>query len=209
VIEISFLSIDRIVRKNGYLSRYGNSNEISDAAIGELNARFREHGVGYYYADGIIMRVDSEIIHKEAVKPTLTILRQRGFESAEKEFISAHKHYRAGENSQALIGCCKTFESVMKIICMKRNWEFDKTKSASHLVDVCLMNHLIPAYWQSHFTGLRQMLEAAIPTPRNKIAGHDAGASPAVEPSVELTGYVLHMTAATILFLTEAEKNIH
>jgi AbiJ N-terminal domain 4 len=209
VIELSFRLIDSVVRNNGYLSRYGDAGQFSDAAIKELNVRFREHGVGYYYANRIIMRVDSELIHGDAVKPALTILRQKGFESAEQEFVSAHKHYRAGQNSQALIDCCKSFESVMKIICTKRDWKFEKTKPASHLIDVCLANNLIPAYWQSHFTGLRQMLEAAIPTPRNKIAGHGAGTSPAVEPSVELTGYVLHMTAATILFLTEAEKNIH
>ena len=208
VIELTFRFIDRITRKNGYLDRYQNAHEFSDAAINELNERFREHGIGYYYADGVMMRVDSEIIHQEAVKPALTVLRQSGFESAEKEFLSAHEHYRTGKNSQALIDCYKAFESVMKIICTKRKWAFDKTKAAAHLVDVCLTNGLIPLYWQGHFTGLRQILETAISTPRNKSAGHGAGALPATEPSVELTGYVLHMTAATILFLTEAEKKL-
>ena len=136
-------------------------------------------------------------------------MHQKGFENAEKEFLSAHEHYRTGKYSEALIDCCKAFESVMKIICTKRKWKFDSTKAtASHLVDVCLSNGLIPSFWKNHFTGLRTILESAIPTPRNKKAGHGAGAQPAHEPPSELVAYVLHMTAATILFLTESERKI-
>ncbi len=180
----------------------------ADEAIKELNDRFKEHGIGYEYSNGIVIRKDSELIHREAVKPTLVILRQKGFENAEKEFLSAHKHYQTGKYSEALIDCCKAFESVMKIICTKRKWAFDSTKPASHLIDVCFKNGLIPTFWQNHFTGLRTILESAIPTPRNKKAGHGAGAQPAPEPSSELVAYVLHMTAATILFLTESERKI-
>jgi hypothetical protein len=68
-----------------------------------------------------------------------------------------------------------------------------------------LENELIPAFWQSYFGGLQSVLTSAIPTPRNKQAGHGAGAQPVPMPTNELTGYVLNMTAATILFLTEAE----
>ncbi|MBG0799531.1 hypothetical protein IYX23_17830 [Methylocystis sp. L43] len=208
VIELSFRYIDRATRAGGYLQRYERAGEIADDAISELNARFKEHGIGYFYSDGIIIRVDSELIHKEAVIPALVVLRNRQYQSAEQEFLSAHEHYRTGKNAQALVDCYKAFESVMKIICTKRSWQFDKTKAAAHLVDVCLSNGLIATFWQNHFTGLRQILESAIPTPRNKIAGHGAGAVTPVEPSAELTAYVLHMTAATILFLTEAEANL-
>lgn len=208
VIELSLVAIDEIARRHGYLRR-DDPAKFADAAIFEMNERFKEHGLGYCYSNGRIMRVDSELIHNEAVKPALVVLRQRGYENAENEFLSAHEHYRAGNYSEALIECCKAFESVMKIICTKRGWTFDPTKAtAKPLIDVCLSNGLIPPYWQNHFTGLRQMLENGIPTPRNKQAGHGAGAAAANDPSAELTSYVLHMTAATILFLTEAEKKL-
>jgi hypothetical protein len=95
---------------------------------------------------------------------------------------------------------------VLKIICTKRGWPFDPKATASNLVDACLANGLIPPYWQSHFAGLRAVLVSAIPTPRNRQAGHGAGASQVTEPPEELIAYVLHMTAATILFLSEAER---
>jgi hypothetical protein len=208
VIELSSVAIDTRVRKEGYLHR-SYSARFANAAIHEINERFKEHGLGYCYSNGRIIRVDSELIHNEAVKPALVVLRQRGYENAENEFLSAHEHYRAGNYSEALIECCKAFESVMKIICTKRGWTFDATKAtAQPLIDICYANGLIPNYWQNHFTGLRQMLTSGIPTPRNKQAGHGAGAAVANDPTAELTSYVLHMTAATILFLTEAEKKL-
>jgi hypothetical protein len=207
VIETTFRAVDGFTRKSEYLYRH-DADEIADAAIEELNARFKEHGIGYFYSDRTIMRVDSELVHAEVVKPVLIVLRQKGFASAQSEFLAAHEHYRSGKNSEALVECYKAFESTMKIICTKRNWNFDSAKGAAGLVKVCLDNGLIPPYWQTHFSGLRSVLESAIPTPRNKQAGHGAGAQPVQKPPNELVAYVLHVTAATILFLTEAERKL-
>jgi hypothetical protein len=173
-----------------------------------LNKRFNEHGVGYCFSDNILIRVDSELTHAEVMKPALVVLRQKGFEGAQSEFLAAHQHYRQGKGSEALVECYKAFESVMKIIATKRGWKFDSARGAADLVRVCLDNGLIPSYWQSHFSGLRSVLESAVPTPRNKQAGHGAGAMPRHIPPEELIRYVLHMTAATILFLTEAERKL-
>lgn len=207
VIELTFRSVDVFARQPEYLGRF-DGGKTADRAIEELNARFKEHGVGYSFSDGRLIRVDSELVHTEVVKPALIVLRQRGFSSAQSEFLAAHEHYRHGKNTEALIECYKAFESAMKIICKKRNWSVDTSKGAADLVKVCLDRGLIPPYWQSHFSGLRNILESAIPTPRNKQAGHGAGTQPIEPVPDELASYVLHMTAATILFLTEAERKL-
>lgn len=93
----------------------------------------------------------------------------------------------------------------MKIICSKRGWTFTPNDTAKKLIDVCLANGLIPAYWQSHFTSLRSMLESSVPTVRNKTSGHGQGAVIQDVPD-HLASYVLHMTAATILFLVKADE---
>ena len=67
------------------------------SAVNELNQRFREHGVGYQYESGKMIRVDSEFIHSEAVKPALTMLSGPIYEGANAEFRSAHEHYRGKE----------------------------------------------------------------------------------------------------------------
>jgi hypothetical protein len=207
IIELSFRVIDKMTRKYDYFKNYDYDN-IVNQSIAELNNRFREHAVGYFYSDGAIIRIDSQLIHNFVVKPSLIVLHGKLYSNAEIEFLSAHTHYRDGKHREALVDCYKAFESVMKIICTKRKWPFDNNKSTNHLVDVLMKNGLIPSYWQNHFNSLRTLLETAIPTPRNKTAGHGAGAAVMPTPPAELVAYVLHMTAATILFLAETEKKL-
>ena len=45
-----------------------------DDAVVELNTRFREHGIGYQFESNKIVRVDSQFLHQEAVKPALQLL---------------------------------------------------------------------------------------------------------------------------------------
>ncbi|TFV69195.1 hypothetical protein E4K64_33735 [Bradyrhizobium frederickii] len=207
-VELSFRLIDGHTRSFDYLRRQ-KSDEIATEAINELNTRFKEHGVGYQFVDRQIVRIDSAFIHAEAVIPALDVLRGVEFKNAQDEFLSAFEHYRHGKHEEALVDCAKSFESTMKIICHKRGWPFDPNRStASELVKTCLDKGLIPAYWESHFTGLRTILSSGIPTARNRQGGHGAGTLPNNEPPAELVSYVLHMTASTILFLSEAEKKL-
>jgi AbiJ N-terminal domain 4 len=67
-IELSFRVVDRSTRRFEYLKR-AHASESADAAIEELNARFREHGVGYAFNNGEIIRIDSQSLHAEAVRP--------------------------------------------------------------------------------------------------------------------------------------------
>lgn len=206
-VELSFRVIDKICSKGGYLGR-GKAATVASDAIDELNARFKEHGVGYQFVDGEIIRVDSQLIHQEAVIPALTVLRGTEYSNAQDEFRRAFEHFRHGNKQEALVECCKCFESTMKVICNKRGWGDTARATVSDLVRMCFDNGLIPPYWQNHFSGLRSVLESSIATPRNRQAGHGAGSAPAQEPPDELVSYVLHMTASTVLFLTEAEKRL-
>ena len=90
------------------------------SAVNELNQRFREHSVGYQYESGQIIRVDSQYLHSEAVKPALTMLSDSMYQGANAEFLSAHEHYRAKRYKECLNDCLKTFESCLKSICNER-----------------------------------------------------------------------------------------
>ena len=52
--------------------------------IDEINRRFREHGCGYQYENGEFMRVDSQFIHAEVVKPVLLLLLDKAFKGADR-----------------------------------------------------------------------------------------------------------------------------
>jgi hypothetical protein len=204
-IEASFVVIERYCSQNNYLPRRDNG-EIAKAAIDELNTRFNEHGLGYQYVHGKIVRTDSTFVHAEAVIPALDILGREEYANAQTEFLNAFEHYRHGRKAEALTEACKAFESTMKVICDKHQWAHSANATSKELIQVCYDNGLIPSYWQTHFAGLRSVLESGIPTPRNRQGGHGAGAGPSPNIPDNLVAYVLHMTASTILFLAESER---
>ncbi|MBB4239244.1 hypothetical protein GGD57_005865 [Rhizobium esperanzae] len=206
VVELAFRAIDRLTRTIDYMNRRGY-DERADEAIEDLNIRFKENAVGYQYIDGEIVRVDSELIHAEAVKPALRLLNTKEYAGPHQEFLSAYEHYREGKNKEALNDCLKAFESTMKAICDKRGWTYKPGDTAKALIDVIYSEGLVPAFWQNQFASLRGLLESSIPTGRNKQSGHGQGSTPTTVPD-HLTAYMLHMTASTLVFLTKAEQSL-
>jgi len=208
IIEVSFRAIDRITRTGDYLSRYNNHWKIADEAIAELNMRFQEHGLGYEFVAGEIVRIDSQLIHSETVKPALKLLSGRGYAGAQEEFLKAHEHYRKGNAKEAINECLKAFESTMKAICHRRRWSYPPGATSKALIDICFQKELIPCFWQGEFAALRALLEGGVPTGRNKTSGHGQGPRPLEVPS-HMVSYILHMTAAGILFLATAEEALN
>jgi len=205
VVEVAFGWIDRVIRDD-YSLRL-RASLAPDEAIEELNSRFREHGVGYQYESGQIVRVDSQLLHEEVVKPVLQLLSDKAFAGANEEFLRAHDHYRKGRYQECLNECLKAFESTMKAICAKRNWSYDQNDTASRLISICFAKGLVPNFLQSKFAALRTILESGVPTVRNKLSAHGQGTQQRKVPDY-FASYVLHMTAANILLLIQSEKNL-
>ena len=207
LIELTFRYIEMYNPKESYEYQQQGIKlpQNSSQAIDELNHRFREHGIGYQYENGQIIRVDSHFIHSEAVIPALTLISSEGFVGAEQEFRSAHEHYRNQEYKAAIVEALKAFESTMKTICDKFRWAYEKNATASKLIDVVLREELIPKYLQDHLTGLTNVLKAGVPTVRNKTSGHGQGSETKEVPEY-LAAYVLHLTASNIVLLVEAYK---
>lgn len=204
-VELSFRFVDRITRDFSYLRRR-DASEKAESAIVELNTRFREHCVGYQFLNGEIIRVDSELIHTEVVKPALTLLQEDKYAGAQAEFLKAHEHYRHGRAKESLAECLKSLESVMKTICGARSWNFDPNDTCKNLIKVLIDNGLIPTFWTQHFSALRSTIESGVPTARNKLGGHGQGPMIVKVPDY-IVAYVLHLTASAILFLVEVDKN--
>lgn len=179
----------------------------ADKAIERLNQRFREHGLGYQFVEGQVVRVDSGYLHAQATKPAMTLLHEEKFEGASEEFSSAHEHYREGRFKEAIVDALKAFESTMKTICDERNWAYAPTAPAKDLINVVFDSGLIPQSLSSHFTALRSVMESGLPTVRNKTSGHGQGKNPLEVPEY-LAAYTLHLAAANILLLVNAHKSM-
>lgn len=206
IIELSFLWIDKVIRDWRESSKQeAGINQSADDAISELNERFREHGIGYQYLEGQIVRVDSEHIYKEAVQPAISLLIEQGFEGASQEFLSAHEHFRKGKHKEAITDALKAFESTMKTICKRKGWEVAQNATAKPLINTLFSNGLISPSLQTQFSSLRDTLESGLPTVRNKNSGHGQGEHIVSLPPY-LVAYSLHLAATNIVFLIESFK---
>ena len=197
VIELS-LRVGRYVHERNDL-HYAKPTLTVDQAIEDLNVRFREHGVGYQFESNKIIRVDSQTLHEEAVKPALRVLMEPRFDGANEEYLTAHDHYRHGRHGDAVNWCLKSFESTLKVICKTRRWPYKETDTAKPLLDIVFGRGLVPNYLEGEFAGLRSVLESGVPTTRSRESAHGAGSVPKHVPP-HLTSYVLHLTASSILF---------
>ena len=208
--------IDTIEVSFQYMERYA-SNIRPEEAIAELNHRFQEHGVGYQYESGLIIRVDSQLIHSEVVKPALSMLSDPMYEGANAEFLKAHEHYRKERYKECMNECLKAFESCIKAICTKRQWKYEKKDTAKRLIEIVFDKELVPTFMDSHFSGLRKALdvrkglrstlESGVPTLRNNLSAHGDGIEE-VPVSEYIAAYTLHLTASNILFLAKANEEM-
>jgi hypothetical protein len=205
VVEVSFRVLTRLRTNPEWQSRV--SQEKFDRAVTELNARFREHGIGYQYESGQIIKADSQLIHAEVVKPALALLTTKEYAGANAEFLKACEHHRKGDTKECLSECLKAFESTMKAICTKRSWAF-KSADAKELIDVCLKNGLMPPLIHSHIRGVRATLARGIPSIRNGSSGHGQGIKE-VDVPPHYCSYMLHLTATTIQFFVESERALN
>ena len=79
VVELTFSYL--AVMTQG--TRFGHTSETSpEDAVSELNDRFKRHGVGYSYEPNLhkIVRIDSQFVHSDMVKPALAVLSERDSE---------------------------------------------------------------------------------------------------------------------------------
>jgi hypothetical protein len=201
IVEFGLRAVDVEIRRHNW--QYIGCSASPDQTIAEINARFKEHGVGFEYASGDVIRIDSQLMHDEVVKPALQLLADPKFKGANNEFLKAHEHYRHGRHKECLAECLKAFESTMKTICDLKGWPYNAGDTAKALIDTCMAKGLFPTFMQSHVGNLRAVLESGVPTVRNKLGGHGQGAL-VTTVSESTARFALHLTAANILFFAEA-----
>lgn len=198
-VELAARLIDVHTRKWQY-RQHQDADEEATAALAELNERFKLAGVGYRYEHGNMIRVDSELLHAEVIKPALALLHDGKYKGAQAEFLLAFEHYRHGRTKEALAECLKTLESVMKTIAKSKKWSHEPNATAKPLLDLMFQKELVPQFWAQHFSGLRAMLESGIPTARNRLGGHGQGAEVVSVPE-HFVAFAVHQTAAAVVFL--------
>ena len=161
--------------------------------------------MGYRFEAGKLIRVDSELLHSEVVRPALGFLHQTGFEGPRAEFLKAYAHFQAGDARAAITEANNAFESTLKGICDQRGWSCPERPRVSDLLKVVRDNGLLPDYLDKSFDQLAGTLKNGLPKVRGDEGAHGQGAKPRETPGY-VAAYALHLAAANILFLVEAHQ---
>ena len=183
--------------------RTGNPVDMS-APIANINKFMEVDELPYYLTDFTvgsgrtvmfphIIRRDSEVLHDTAIKPTLTLLSNSIYVSANEEFLDALKDFRNGDYGDCVAKCGSSFESVMKIICDRNKWHYQQQDTASTLLKTILPKTQLEPFFEQPI-----MLIATI---RNKLStAHGAGTESRETPR-HVAQYAINATASAILLL--------
>lgn len=205
VIELIILFIENSVK---IIAQYGypytldySSNEV----IEEINERFRIKGVGYQYLNSKILRLDSILLNSDLVEKTFNLLSSKMYSNVNTEFLTAHDHFRHKRNSDSVIWCLKSFESIIKIIANENQWTYKEDYTARPLIQLLFTNNFFPTYTEHPITHFKNFLENSISLIRNKKGGHGSGSEPNVVPD-SISQYMLYITGATINLIVETQQ---
>lgn len=142
----------------------------------------------------VICRED-EVLHQQAIVPTLLLLAEPYFANADREFLEALKDYRKGDYRDSVGKCGSSLESVMKVICARKRWSYQEADTASKLLKTILPQTTLDSFYEQPI-----MLIATI---RNRYSSaHGAGTQQKTIPK-HVARYVINATASAILLLVD------
>lgn len=202
VVDLAFGAIQ--LTEDHYQFKQHSTPKISPIeAVEELNQRFKQHGIGYQFESGTLIRIDTQLIHNEIIKPALQLLSAKAYKGANEEFLKAHEHYKHDRYQECLVDALKALESVIKSICDTKGWTYQTSDSIKNLLKIIFDKELLPAFMESEFSALRGLLEGGTSVVRNKLGGHGQGAELKNVPGY-WARYALNTAASNILLLVEA-----
>lgn len=142
-----------------------------------------------------IIRSENTVLHNSATKPVLTLLTGPAFNQANEEFLDALEDYRRGKYGDCVVKCGTSFESVMKVICDRKTWNYKQTDTASTLLSQIRSNSTLESFFEQPLI--------LIATIRNRLStAHGAGTQQR-NVSRHVAQYTINATAAAILLLVE------
>ncbi|MGJ5046834.1 STM4504/CBY_0614 family protein [Bradyrhizobium oligotrophicum] len=172
--------------------------------IDDLNFRFRQSGIGYQIENCKIIKIDDQFVHAEIVKPAIRLLASDPvFKTANADFMTAHAHYRARENKQAVTLAGSAFESTLKAICKMKGWPYEKGARATDLIKVVNAEGLFPDYLDKGFETYIAAMKTGLPGVRNDAGPHGTAPETPKVPDY-IAAYAIHLSAVNIVLAIEA-----
>ena len=112
-----------------------------------------------------------------------------------KNFSKHSSITERAEYRDCVLKCGNSFESVMKIICDRKNWPYQQADAASRLLKTILPQTTLDTFYEQPII--------LIATIRNRYStAHGAGTQQKIVPK-HVANYVINATASAILLLVD------
>ena len=142
-----------------------------------------------------IIRRENDVLHDAAIEPTLRLLENPHFSSANIEFLEALTHFRKAEYPDCLSKCGSSIESVMKVICDRKGWQYNQNDTFSKLLSIIID--------ESNLEGFFRDTIMIVGTIRNRLSSaHGAGTQQRAVPKHK-AAFAVNATASAILLLVD------
>jgi predicted nucleic-acid-binding protein len=142
-----------------------------------------------------IVRKDSQIVYNQVIEPTLTLLSEKHFYTANREFLESLDDYRKGDFGDCLVKCGSAFESTLKIICDQRGWVYSPTDTVAPLLKTVLNHSGLDSFFEQPIV--------LIATMRNRLSkAHGAGVSQRDVTRAQAE-FAINITGAAILLVVK------
>ena len=146
-----------------------------------------------------VIRVDDQVPHQEAIQPALAALSAPHFTEANKEFLEALRHYRNDEFANCLTGCGSALESVLKVLCDRNQWPYNRGDTLDRLLDIVVGEIPLDSFYKQALM--------VVGTARNRYGSAHGRGSEARPVPHHIAQHAITSTAAAITLITAAEAN--
>lgn len=148
-----------------------------------------------------IIKREDEFSYTEIMEPTLALLSDGRFKTANNEFLSALQDYKEQRYEECLTKCVSAYESVLKILCDIKKWPFEKEKKKQNPTLNPLLEFVIEKADLGKF--LQNVLCGPAAIRNNLGSSHGKGIDSNKKATKSIARYQLNSTAAAILFIFE------
>lgn len=142
----------------------------------------------------VILRED-EFSQSSLIEPTINLLSDQGFTSANSEFIEALEDYRKGDLGDCLTKCGSAFESTMKILCDRNGWHYDQADTASKLLRILITHTNLEPFFEQPLI--------IVATIRNRMSKAHGSGMLDRKVTRPVARFAINTTASAILLLVE------
>ena len=145
-----------------------------------------------------VIRRENDVLHGYAIEPTLALLGQPHFGTANKEFLEALADYRKSRYGDCVTKCGSSFESALKVICDRKEWQYKQSDTSISLLTTILSRTDLPGFFSEPIK--------LIATARNRLSSAHGGGTQERVVSKHVARFVINSTASAILLIVDETK---